>query len=189
MIFQTEKFPIQRCSYSSHISFLRKCLQLQVKPKFIKFRFYSDCEFTTKKLEKSITDKWIRTELRRWYGRLNVATRLNLMVHSRLSALLPPGEFDLFMLSVNHDCRIFEANLRDKKSRKITSLVNLKASDSKKGCIDPTVSQQFQPRVINFSRVQFNREETCLLEKGLKFSLPPPSTIVRRWRMWSRTWL
>ena len=50
--------------FRNHVCFHRKCLKLHLKPKFIKFRLFSDCNQTTKKLDKFLTEKWIRTELR-----------------------------------------------------------------------------------------------------------------------------
>ena len=101
-----------------------------------------------------------------------------MLVHSRLSSLLHAGELDLFIKSVNVKCRSFEAKLKRKKNKKICSLQKsgkLNASTVQEVSTDVSVIQKFQPRIINCTNVEFEADELNLLEKGLKFGLPPLS--------------
>ena len=134
----------------------------------MKFRFYSDSASTTKKLEKVMVVNWIRSELKRWYGRYNVTTRLNLMVHSKLSSCLHPVEFDLFISDVNEECRRVTEQLRRKKDRKLGDLLKAR-NDCEPANVgsNENSTQQFHPRLINNTCVQFDRDEEEFLNKEI----------------------
>ena len=124
-------------------------------------------------MEKYIVTKWLRSELRCWYGKKNITSRLAFLTHSRLCANLAPVELDNFLRTVDKISRSHHQHLRNIKSKKIRVLIN-----EKNGCLfhnsNNLPPHQFYRRVVNLSSVSFSPQEEQLLEKGPQ-TLPPSS--------------
>ena len=120
--FLFRKFRRQRLSFSSHIWFLRQCLQHNLQPTFVRFRIWTADRSLACRMNKQITIRWIKSEIRKWYGRYNATTRFNLMVHEKLSIELEPNAFDDFLRDVNDECRSFSEHLKLKKRKKLSNL-------------------------------------------------------------------
>lgn len=102
---------------------------------------------------KEITERWLRIELRRWYGKMNVTSRLAMLTYSKLSKKMDPLQFDEFMRGIDHDCRLHSSVLPSRKSRKIDALISKrdwrKSFDRK--APPPRSEKQFYPRLNNYS--------------------------------------
>ena len=59
----------------------------------MKFQVWVNDPFQRRKLDNIITERWFKTEIRRWYGRINTVTRLLLMVHGYLAQELVHLEY------------------------------------------------------------------------------------------------
>ena len=174
--FLFRKFRFQRISFSSHISFLKKCLYYRVRPRFVNFKCYSRNIATVKKVESSAIKRWIQSEIRRWYGKHNITTRLNLLTHSRLSSLLRSdpdlqpsrvdvnsAELDNFLRDINEECIAYSETLRRKKQKKLDLLL-LEAGYTLN---NPMSDPKFHPRIINLTDIKLEQDEEDLLQKGL----------------------
>ena len=75
-----------------------------------------------------IKDKWIRLEIKKWYGNLNLSTELAYLAHVHLGKLLPSKSMDNYPYEVQHEKEASCEELRARKSRKINaSLLTLVA--------------------------------------------------------------
>ena len=64
------------------------------------------------KLEKWLNVKWIRNEIRQWYGKQNVTIRFAVTTHEELSARLSPEDLDHFFREINAQCRTRSRDLK-----------------------------------------------------------------------------
>ena len=82
------------------------------------------------------------------------------------------SELQDIITQVNGDCyHKRRENLKVKNTEKINQLVRTQRSSNSL----PQHSAKFYPRLVNLSNVQFDTRERQLLEKELKFALPPQS--------------
>jgi hypothetical protein len=74
---------------------------------------------------------------------------------------------------VNEDCRDFEIQLKEKKNKKLSRLLESKNKVCQMSGFSDNDVHNFHPRLINCSKMELSKEEEALLEKGLKHSLQP----------------
>ena len=170
--FLYEKYRLQIVRYSLHIWFVHACLRQNLQPRFVKFRLYSDDSMTSGRIKKRLTKKWLHFELQKWYGRKNVATRLLMLTHLHLADKISNSELVSLLYSVDDRCQQERNTIRQKKSRKIEVLLRERDKSSERTSV--TVAEHsFHARVINLSTTPFTDKEEKLLEKGLKYAVPP----------------
>ena len=120
------KFSMKTVNYSSHISFLKTCQKFGLTPRFIQFRINGASIYTKDKLSRVITKKWIAIKLRKWYGLLNSTTKLVYLIHSRMSHILDPEEFDLFYQRIFNEKTNLCSSIKEKKNKKVRALMTVK---------------------------------------------------------------
>ena len=86
-------------------------------------KFYSDNLITRINLEKWITRKWLSLELKRWYGRKNIVSRLILYVYEKLVSGLDAAESDEYLRQVHLQCKEFCCELKERKFKMLDNLL------------------------------------------------------------------
>ena len=161
------KIQLKTVLISSHIWFVRECLRQNLRPNFVNFRFHTDHQPTSTKLDKWITRKWLNCELNRWYGQKNTNCRLLLMMHLRLANEDP--DFPKFHSEIIDRCASHRSFVMSRKRAKIAALQHRYNPPVSRG----RQSYDFHPPFINLSSTHFSNHECELLSKGLKFAVPP----------------
>jgi len=90
------------------------------KPEFINFRQDSDNSFARNKLSKFIVNKCIKTEIKKWYGNINITSRLALYTHSKLTKSLKADDFFRW---IEGECQKHHLVMRKKKEGMIGKLL------------------------------------------------------------------
>lgn len=124
-----------------------------------------------RKMMKIITERWIKRETKKWYGKINVVNRLALMTYEYLTKELHHLEIEWIIEETNEMCNTKSQELKEKKKKKIERLreeQQHKNPEKKK-----EIQKSFAPRVVNMSKMSLKEEELELLNKGLKFAIPP----------------
>jgi len=116
-----------------------------------------------------VQKKWLQFELHRWYGRKNTNSRLLTLIHLKLSSRLLDFELYEVLLETDSACHRQRQVLKYRKEKKLTTLRLTQQPPTYAHPESPT----FYPPCVNLSTVTFNEAESKLLEKGLKFGLPP----------------
>ena len=138
--------------------FVGQCLKLKLTPRFINFRFYFDHPHTTKLLKTYVTQKRLQCELRRWYSKQNVTSRLAMLAHSRLTTIFP-HTFDFYLSEILNECDTYKKALQCRKSQKIQKLI-LEQHTMEDENIPSDISENFYPRLINISIITLSNDET-----------------------------
>jgi len=146
-------------------------------------------------MDKVITERWLRSELRKWYGRKNVINRLIMYVYGKLTLKLTPGDLQKVYTEVKEVLSRHGQELKTRKDRKINALIMKKQlqygtpqpAERELNAIYPTpigndqsgdiqhvnTVPQFHPRVVNLSKIDLSPKEEELLSLGFKYALPP----------------
>lgn len=168
--FLYQKYRVHVLRYSLHIWFVRECLRRDLRPRFVLFSLQLDDKLTSEKISKWLIKKWLNSELQKWYGRKNVATRLLMMTHLRLAGLVDTPELLSHINAVDERCRQERDVIRNKKNRKLEALMKEKEKVTKKRSLP---APSFPPRVTYLTNTTFTKSEKELLGKGLQFAVPP----------------
>jgi len=126
--------------------------------------------YISSKLHTLIRKKWLQFEMYRWYGRKNTLSRLLILIQMKLTIRLRDFELLQILREPYQLCSSHHRMLRITKERKLTKL-RRNTQQSNKSSYQPPA---FYPRLVNLTNVTFDNNESELLEKGLKFALPPP---------------
>ena len=108
---------------ASQIRFLKTCLRLKLTPNFVNCRIECDSAPVRSGLQQWLTKKWIRLQIRRWYGKLNSSTKILDTVHLNIAVKIINEEMDRFLQFISSK-KCVAGDQVDKKNRKIESLLS-----------------------------------------------------------------
>jgi len=155
-IFQN--LQIKTENYSSPIFFLKQCKRPRLTPSFVKCSVKCSFLFVKSKIEKWVSEKWICSKIRRWYGLLNSNSMLIYYAHSRLSFVLHSYELDRFLGYCHHKVESQRRLLKTKNMKKLQGLILQR--DGNQGAVQ---AHKFYNRLVNKSgTVLFENEEEWL---------------------------
>ena len=169
LLFLYRKYRLQIVNFSSHIAFIRQCIRENLHPRFLKYRFYSDNHHITRKLHTLIQKKLLQYEMYRWYGRKNTNSRLLALIQLKLASRFRDFELNRILHETDRICNSQHHTLKTKKDKKLAVLRGKAHKPDEASHQMPA----FYPRCVNLTDVIFDKDESKLLEKGLKFALPP----------------
>ncbi|XP_071439514.1 uncharacterized protein, partial [Hetaerina americana] len=158
-----------------NILFNRKCLALDVIPKYVNLRTTSSTRSAQHAVE-SAQKIWIRRELKNWYSKRDAYSVYLYQLHSELSFNLHPAEWN----SLHERFKTLVSEVSSMKcsiiNRKLHALT--RERDTTKSAPPPEYNcdPKFHPKVLNLSNSNFDSSEMDLLQKGLKFAPNHPLT-------------
>lgn len=155
-----------------NIQFIRSCKNKKVFPSFMKV-YTSVTNERSKKVLQSARKHWIKLELAHHYATLGRLELEAYNLHLTLTKNCDVNEWNIFH---NHMCIVIDHKTKHKVDTLKKKLNNLRARQQQ----SPTAHRQTVPFidsvVKNESSISFTPAEMTLLNKGLKFALPPIQT-------------
>lgn len=163
------KVKIKIATIKQDIEFIKKCKVYKVFPSFIKIKT-SVINDRTNKVMQTAKIHWLKLELAHHYATLGFLELEAYNLHLTLTRAFNKFEWDIFY---DHLCTVVEHKTKLKietHKRKFDKLYvqNMNGAEQNKrnlSCIDNVV--------YNKSSTTFTPDELCLLNKGLKFAIPP----------------
>lgn len=126
--------------------------QVGLTPHFVNLKLHSDNISTSNPVRRFATRKWMHCELARWHGKLNVANRLAMLSHYKLSMALTPLMMGNYLQRIQEDCFIHNRSLQEKKDHKIKVLLDERTPPPSD---PPSQTIEFFPRLVNYSSTKY----------------------------------
>ena len=149
------------------IWFNKECLRNNIVPKYARVKINNKNNVAQKvKITSEIL--WVKTEIKALYGQLN---KLNRDVYNKYWELREQYSFIeieeiLYTFGVEYINRKVEKR-KNVIKKKLERLIN----DNNQCHGNKNIKMRYAERVVNISGVEFNKEETEILGKGLKFAI------------------
>lgn len=91
-------------------------------------------------------------------------------LHLQLSNQMSPLTFSLLLNAIDSKIDFLRESISNRHRKKIDALISQKNNVSQDA---PPHEHNFYPRISNLTSIQFTPSETALLNKGLRYNLPP----------------
>ena len=165
-VFKYINIKIKLLKTNLHIKFNKKCLQLNIIPKYSTIRINNTSE-VAKKVKRIAEVTWIKEEIRQLY---NKKTRLNELLYKSnlklLNTIHPVLIFNLMQYVNNRIMKVI-LPIAQKHDKKINNLISSQHNNMITKC-----KHTFYSRVSNLTDIEFDSRELNLLNKGLKYNVP-----------------
>ncbi len=160
-------------SHKLDIYFLKQCKKQRIFPKFVKI----NCKINNWRVNKAVTlarMSWLNYEISHHHSRLN---DLNLDLYVQYQKLCSHyndmNRYDIFEQFQKYVKSVVHLKTKTKLKRLNHKFKVIKAEQCPRVDRTHTVPQAIDNFVVNLSSGDFNVNELELLNKGLKFSIPP----------------
>ncbi|CAG7726619.1 unnamed protein product [Allacma fusca] len=160
------------------ISFLKQCRVHNVFPKCVVFNSKVKTPSTKRALEKAKT-YWLSSELHSLYAKRSSIEVELYALHKKLSQTIPKLQWDEMERKMFRSIEEKKRKKRNSQNKKLKNLLKEKSNHSGVSNVvsvsgsDSNGVNETTVYVKNLTDVVFSKEELDLLNKGLKFSLPP----------------
>ena len=124
-----------------------------------------DRSYSAIKTKELATTLWIKNEIKQLYSKKSLLNTVLMKKHLELLQKLHPSQIDNVTYLIEK--QINKTIMKKKKTQniKISNLLKVQNDPQKNN----TISHRFYPRIVNLTEINFNNEETNLLNKGLKY--------------------
>lgn len=112
---------------------------------------------------------WLNNEIKHWYTRRHFLKLHQKLMHFQLLDNLHNIEFDFLDQQIREDTQVIAHKQYQQQLKKLNNLKSRKSNFVVYNNAPDNFTYEFYPRVKNLSDINFNKEETELLNKGLKF--------------------
>ena len=158
------KFSTKIKLIAADIWFLKSCKSFSIFPKFINVKIPKQSPITGK-IEFFAKQKWLDLEIKNLYGKRSLLEIEAYGLFKKLTYKLNNVEFEQWIDFQRKMFVVIEAKFLKKMFSLKKKLKNLKPQKR--------ISAETQNIIENLSSQSFDKKEITLLNKGLKFALPP----------------
>lgn len=166
LAYQYKDVKLKLCRTSENIKFNKTCLEHNLIPNYVRVRVSGKSKAALK-AKKTAQSQWIKNEIKELYSKKSRLNKLLLQKHLKLLNSLHVTQQSNIFCEINEQV---SRKMLKKQSTQKKKIKNLMEKQIKQDIIN--CSHVFYQRVINNTEIQFNEEETNLLNKGLNFNFP-----------------
>lgn len=165
-IFKYLKLKIKLKKTLSKIWFNKQCLCRGVIPKYAKIKIRNNSE-VAKKVKAHSEKLWLRLEIKNLYAKVNKYNKDLLYKHLELYKIYSFMELEEILYGFG--LRYMNGKL-EKRNTKLEMKLRKLIEEKDKARLKWKKEGNYVQRLVNFSDVQFCKEENDLLAKGLKYA-------------------
>lgn len=150
---------------NENIKFNKKCLDYGLVPNYVNIRIKNNSN-AAKKTLISAQIQWIKNEIKSLYCKKSLLNQLLFETHLELLNKLHPAQHDILSTLESQVTSIINKK-RDTQNKKIERLLQTQIIQEKVSC-----KHKFFPTVTNLTKINFDKNEMKLLNKGMNFNFP-----------------
>ena len=166
-VYKYQNIKIQLYKTIAHIKFNNTCIIQKITPKYatVYINPVSKAASTTKKYAEIFR---IKQEIKSLYKKKVRLNKSLMKIHLQLLNQIHPAVIDNIVNKIDKYVSDIMRNLKRKQNLKIQKLISTQHPKSPSEC-----KHSFYPCTVNLTNIVFDDNETCLLNKGLNYSIPP----------------